>query len=488
MIAHVLHRLSAPGARFGAIVHQPRAGLSFRQMSSTARATTNTSFLSQKEAVAIDEELMGPLGFSVDQLMELAGLSVACSIAAETPQKGKVLVLAGPGNNGGDGLVAARHLHHFGYPVSICYPKRTAKPLYEGLVVQCTSLGLPFLEADEVLAADLDGSYAVIVDALFGFSFRGPPRPPFDGMLRKLADARRAMVASVDVPSGWHVEDGDVEGTGLRPQMLISLTAPKLTARFFEGPHHYLGGRFVPHEIRDKYELRLPDYPGTAMCVKITADVPKEVHSMRNHVTDDTLLLDNEAVAKDPIALFGEWFAKASGASASAEPNAMALATAAEGVASVRVVLLKGFDERGFTFFTNYGSTKAAEIDAGGSAALCFYWEHVGLQVRVQGAARRVPEAESEAYFASRPRGSQLGAWSSEQSSVIPSREVLDVKMKELEEKYAGQETIPKPPFWGGYRVEPTSIEFWHSQPSRTHERLRFRWAGDGWVSEMLSP
>ena len=134
---------------------------------------------------------MGPLGFSVDQLMELAGLSVAASLAAEYPPDShpSVLVIAGPGNNGGDGLVAARHLHHFGYAVAVCYPKPTDKPLYNGLVTQCRSLGLPFLEAGALGA--LGERYDIVLDAMFGFSFAGPPRPPFDAILRVSGQAAR---------------------------------------------------------------------------------------------------------------------------------------------------------------------------------------------------------------------------------------------------------------------------------------------------------
>eukprot|EP00899_Mesostigma_viride_P027316 jgi/Mesvir1/776/Mv17375-RA.1 len=234
------------------------------------------SFLTQEEATNIDVELMGPLGFSVDQLMELAGLSVACSIAEVYPARthSRVLVLCGPGNNGGDGLVCARHLHHFGYKPVVLYPKPTSKPLYDGLVIQVKSLNIPFVELSQ-LPTSLMAEYDIVVDALFGFSFKGEPRPPFDHLLARLVPkASPPPIVSVDIPSGWDVELGDVKGTGMRPDMLVSLTAPKKCARMFGGPHHFLGGRFVPPAIAEKYKLRLPEYQGTSMCVRITSPPP----------------------------------------------------------------------------------------------------------------------------------------------------------------------------------------------------------------------
>lgn len=229
--------------------------------------------LSQADAAAVDDKLMGTLGFSIDQLMELAGLSVACAIHAVFPPTThpRVLVLAGPGNNGGDGLVAARHMHHFRYgAVDICYPKPTDKALYHALVTQCKSLGLKFLSPEELLQAPLTNRYDVVVDALFGFSFKGEPRPPFDAILAALAPgASPPSIVSVDIPSGWDVEQGDVRGTGMRPDLLVSLTAPKLCARSFTGAHHYLGGRFVPPAIAQEYNLKLPEYPGAAQTVSL---------------------------------------------------------------------------------------------------------------------------------------------------------------------------------------------------------------------------
>jgi len=236
-----------------------------------ATARGDITYLTQAQAVRVDEELMGEvLGFSIDQLMELAGLSCACSVASVYQAPSRVLIICGPGNNGGDGLVCARHLHHFGHQVSVCYPKPTDRALYHGLVKQCRALGIPFVSPDDMLARPLSEQTDVVVDAMFGFSFKGDPRPPFDKILAALVpEASPPPIASVDIPSGWQVEEGDVGGKGIKPTMLISLTAPKLCARKFEGPHHFLGGRFVPPAIAEQFGLVLPAYPGTEQCVRI---------------------------------------------------------------------------------------------------------------------------------------------------------------------------------------------------------------------------
>ena len=232
--------------------------------------------LSAGAAAALDRELMGPeLGFELAQLMELAGLSVACALQEAFPPRThpRVLALCGPGNNGGDGLVAARHLHHFGYAVEVCYPKPTDKPLFRSLVVQCRTLGLPFIgagEAERRLPAHGGAGGAVALDALFGFSFRGAPRPPFDGLLQALRpEAGPPPIVSVDVPSGWDVDRGDLSGAGIRPECLVSLSAPKLCSEGFAGEFHYLGGRFIPGSLARKYGLELPAYPGAAQCVRL---------------------------------------------------------------------------------------------------------------------------------------------------------------------------------------------------------------------------
>ncbi|KAF9687361.1 hypothetical protein SADUNF_Sadunf02G0085600 [Salix dunnii] len=291
------------------------------------------SHLTQREAAEVDEILMGPLGFSVDQLMELAGLSVASSIAEvyKPGEYSRVLAICGPGNNGGDGLVAARHLHHFGYKPFVCYPKRTQKPLYNGLVTQLESLSVPFLSVED-LPVDLSGDFDILVDAMFGFSFHGSPRPPFDDLIQKLVQLRNfaqnhpksPVIVSVDIPSGWHVEEGDVSGEGVKPDMLVSLTAPKLCAKKFTGPHHFLGGRFVPPSIMDKFKLHLPPYPGTSMCVRIGKPPQIDISALRQNYISPELL--EEQVVADPIEQFRKWFDDALAAGLR-EPNAMALST-----------------------------------------------------------------------------------------------------------------------------------------------------------------
>ncbi len=198
--------------------------------------------------------------------------------------------------------------------------------------------------------------------------------------------------------------------------------------------------------------------------------------------------LDERDVAADPVAQFHHWFQQAREAEVH-EPNAMALATAgADGSPSVRMVLLKEADARGFVFFTDYRSRKGSEIDrAGARAALCFWWGPLERQVRIEGRIERVSAEESAAYFAQRPRGSRLGAWASAQSSVIPSRAGLEARHAELDAQYPGED-VPLPPHWGGYRVVPDSFEFWQGRPSRLHDRLRYVPQPGGWRLERLSP
>ncbi len=190
----------------------------------------------------------------------------------------------------------------------------------------------------------------------------------------------------------------------------------------------------------------------------------------------------------NPFKQFDKWFQQALAAGLP-EPNAMTLATATpDGKPSARVVLLKGFDERGFVFFTNYESQKGRELSANPLAALVCYWAELERQVRISGRVSRVTVEESEDYFHSRPLGSQLGAWASQQSEVVGGRKILEDKLEQLTQEY--QTTpVPLPPCWGGYRVTPESIEFWQGRPNRLHDRLRYTiQRGDQWLIERLSP
>ncbi|XP_013184471.1 NAD(P)H-hydrate epimerase isoform X2 [Amyelois transitella] len=229
-------------------------------------------YLTQTEAAALDEELFNEYKFSVDQLMELAGLSVAAAVAQSYPPHThpSALIVCGPGNNGGDGLVAARHMMLFGYNVAVYYPKRTPKPLYENLLEQCVKFGVEVVTKLPP-SKDLKNHYKVMVDALFGFSFKPPVRDELKPALDALIDGE-LPVCSVDIPSGWHVESGPVSARSLKPALLISLSAPKLCARpnILNDTKHFLGGRFLPPEIIKKYNLTLPNYPNQEQVVQLS--------------------------------------------------------------------------------------------------------------------------------------------------------------------------------------------------------------------------
>ncbi|WP_329464594.1 pyridoxamine 5'-phosphate oxidase [Streptomyces sp. NBC_01431] len=201
-----------------------------------------------------------------------------------------------------------------------------------------------------------------------------------------------------------------------------------------------------------------------------------------------TTLLAEEELAATPMEQFGRWFKEAV-AGGLHEPNAMVVATAdADGRPSTRTVLLKSYDERGFVFFTNYASRKAAELMANPQASLLFPWHQLARQVIVTGGASRVAREETEAYFRTRPHGSQLGAWASAQSTVIASRAELTARYEELAARYPEGSEVPVPERWGGFRVAPEAVEFWQGHENRLHDRLRYVVDGRGWRVERLAP
>ena len=199
--------------------------------------------------------------------------------------------------------------------------------------------------------------------------------------------------------------------------------------------------------------------------------------------------LQEADVARDPLRQFTLWY-EAAVAAKVPEPEAMTLSTATpEGRPSARIVLLRGYDDRGFCFFSNYNSHKGRELAANPYAALTFHWVEQERQVRIEGRVEKTSAAESDAYFFSRPSRSRIGAWSSPQSDVIPNRETLDELFKRFKEQYPDESAIPRPEHWGGYRLIPTRIEFWQGRPSRLHDRLQFSRDGEaGWKLQRLAP
>lgn len=198
--------------------------------------------------------------------------------------------------------------------------------------------------------------------------------------------------------------------------------------------------------------------------------------------------MEMHLIARDPYQQFHDWFKDAESRSGLQHVNAMALATAdAAGRPSVRMVLLKGFSQDGFVFFTNHQSHKGRDLAENPFAALCFYWDKIGRQVRVEGAVSRLGAADSATYFHSRPRMSQIGAWASHQSEEIASRAELLTRVDEMEKKFHGAE-VPLPEFWGGYVLRPSVFEFWQHGEFRLHDRFEYRPSGDGWGVRRLSP
>jgi pyridoxamine 5'-phosphate oxidase len=254
------------------------------------------------------------------------------------------------------------------------------------------------------------------------------------------------------------------------------LAEPIASERRLEGPKRSADGRgraalakSMPKRPRMRAEVRMDDAALAAM--------------RRDY---ETRGLEETDLLGDPLEQFRRWFDEARDAGLM-EPNAMALATVdASGQPAARTVLLKGLDRRGLVFFTNLESRKGRELAANPRAALLFWWPPQARQVRFEGAIERVADAEADEYFASRPRGSQIGAWASAQSRVIAGRAALEAAEREIAARFP--DTLPRPPFWGGYRLVPDCVEFWQGRLNRLHDRLRYARHGQGWTIERLAP
>ncbi|HSU52373.1 MAG TPA: pyridoxamine 5'-phosphate oxidase [Segetibacter sp.] len=208
------------------------------------------------------------------------------------------------------------------------------------------------------------------------------------------------------------------------------------------------------------------------------ADIRKD-YKLRSLLEDDVL--------SDPIEQFTSWWSEAINSKIE-EVNAMTLATAStDGVPSARIVLLKGLTKEGFIFFTNYNSDKGKQLEMNPQAALVFFWKELERQVRIEGTVSKVSKEESEAYFASRPIASQIGAWASSQSTVIPGRNLLEENVRKYKDQF-GEENIPKPPHWGGYIVKPFKMEFWQGRRSRLHDRILYTLENNNWTKSRLAP
>jgi pyridoxamine 5'-phosphate oxidase len=221
----------------------------------------------------------------------------------------------------------------------------------------------------------------------------------------------------------------------------------------------------------------------------VSSDINTDESAIRDsRITYEKGALDEATTAEDPFAQFETWLGEALATDGLPEPNAVTVATvSADGQPSARVVLLRGYDARGFVFFTNYDSRKGRELDGAGKASLLFFWAALERQIRIDGAVERLSASESDAYFARRPRGHRLSAWASPQSAVVPSRASLEASMLEADRRFAGVD-VPRPPNWGGYRVIPHAFEFWQGRRNRVHDRIAYVRGAERWTRERLAP